>query len=73
MEEARNRPITELSDDQLLKEYRRESDRSGVTEEILRRGLELPDEPADPQPEDVEWSGQAGGDDPSSGALPKPF
>lgn len=80
MEDTRDRPITELSDDQLLEEYRSPGsvlasppDRAEVTEEILRRGLDLPDESSTPQPEDVEWSGQAGGEDPGSGALPKPF
>lgn len=84
MEETRDRPITRWSDDQLLAEYRSSGtgngsdgeptpDRSEVTEELLRRGLELPDEPSAQEFEDVEWSGQAGGEDPGSGALPKPF
>lgn len=82
MADTRDHPISEWSDNQLLDEYRsregadgsvRPPDRAEVTEELLRRGLKLPDEPADPQPEDVDWSGPAGGEDPGSGALPKPF
>jgi len=38
-----------------------------------QRGLSLPDVPTVPKAETVDWSGEAGGEDPGSGALPKPF
>jgi hypothetical protein len=47
-------------------------DKRAVTEEILRRGLSLPDE-STPNAETVDWSGDGGGEDPGSGALPQPF
>jgi hypothetical protein len=77
--------MADWSDDQLLEEYRaltaapREGpdqdgpDRSAITEEILRRGLSLPDTPIMPKTETVDWSGEAGGEDPGSGALPRSF
>ena len=85
MAENLDRPIAEWSDDQLLEEYRSltanlpgragqdRPDKSEITEEILRRGLSLPDVPSVPNSETVDWSGEAGGEDPGSGALPRPF
>ena len=85
MAENLDRPIADWSDDQLLEEYRSSTgdlpervgqdrpDRSEITEEILRRGLSMPDLPTDPKPESVDWSGEGGGEDPGSGALPRPF
>jgi hypothetical protein len=73
------------SDDRLRDEYlaltadpREGSDQGGpgksaITEEILRRGLTLPDTPVVPETEAVDWSGEAGGEDPGSGALPTAF
>jgi hypothetical protein len=83
--ENRDNPMAEWSDDQLLAEYRsltanlpdragqERPDKSAITEEILRRGLPLPDVPTVPKSETVDWSGEPGGEDPGSGALPKPF
>jgi hypothetical protein len=80
-----DRPIAEWSDDQLLEVYRYSSndlpdragqdrpDKSEITEEILRRGLPFPDVPTVPKPESVDWSGEPGGEDPGSGALPRSF
>jgi hypothetical protein len=80
-----DRPMAEWSDDQLLEEYRSLTanlpdragrdgpDKSAIIEEVLRRGLPLPDVPTVPKSETVDWSGEAGGEDPGSGALPKPF
>ena len=80
-----DRPIEEWSDDQLLEEYRSltanlpeepgqdRHDKSAITEEILRRGLAFPDTSTVPETETVDWSGEARGEDPGSGALPKPF
>jgi hypothetical protein len=79
------RPTTDWSDDRLLEEYRalsavrRENadqdkpDKASITEEILRRGLSLPDVPALPKSETVNWNGEAGAEDPGSGALPTAF
>ncbi len=78
-------PVAEWSDDQLLEEYRSLTanlpdragqggpDKSAITEEILRRGLSLPDMPTAAKLETVDWSGQTGGEDPGSGALPRSF
>jgi hypothetical protein len=80
-----DRTIEEWSDDQLLEEYRSLTanlpeepgqtrlGKSAITEEILRRGLEFPDMPTVPESETVDWNGEGGGEDPGSGALPKPF
>jgi hypothetical protein len=80
-----DRPLAEWSDDQLLEAYRSLSanldevagqerpDKSATTEEILRRGLSLPDVPTVAKSETVAWSGEAGGEDPGSGALPRSF
>ncbi len=85
MAENPDHPMAEWSDDHLLEEYRSLTanlpdrggqdtpDKSAITEEILRRGLSLPDVPTVPKLETVDWSGEAGGEDPGSGALPKPF
>ena len=85
MEENRDRQLAEWSDDQLLEEYRsltadlrevagqERPDKSAITEEILRRGLSFPDAPTAPKSETVDWSGEARGADPSSGALPRSF
>ena len=85
MAENIDRPIAEWSDDQLLEEYRSltahlpdragqgKPDKSAITEEILRRGLSLPDVPTVPKSETVDWGGEAGEEDPGSGALPRPF
>ncbi len=85
VEENPDRPLAEWLDDQLLEEYRsltaappegagqRRPDKSAITEEILRRGLSLPDVPTVAKSENVAWSGEAGGEDPGSGALPRPF
>lgn len=81
MEPNPDRPITEWSEDQLLDEYRSPSgqvghggvERPAIIEEILRRGLPLPEAPDVPQTENVDWSGEPGGEDPGSGALPRPF
>ncbi len=85
MEENLDRRMEDLADDQLLEEYRSltadlperpgqdRPDKSALTEEILRRGLSLPEAPTVPKPETVDWSGEAGGEDPGSGALPKSF
>ena len=85
MEENLDRPLADWSDDQLLEEYRSltlelpegagqdRPDKSAITKEILRRGLSLPDVPTVPKTETVDWSGEAGGEDPGSGALPRSF
>jgi hypothetical protein len=85
VEENLDRPVADWSDEQLLDGYRASTadlsegaDRDGptksaITEEILRRGLSLPDMPTAPKSETVDWSGEAGGEDPGSGALPTPF
>ena len=85
MAENPDRPMAEWSDDQLLEKYgsltanlpdrggQDKPDKAAITEEILRRGLSLPDAPTVPKSETVDWSGEAGGEDPGSGALPKPF
>ena len=85
MAENPDRPMAEWSDDQLLEAYRSltanlpdgagqdRPDKSAITEEILRRGLSLPDVPTVPKSETVDWSDEAGGEDPGSGALPRPF
>lgn len=77
MEENLDRPIADWSDDQLLEEYRSPTanrpDKAALTEEILRRGLSIPDGTNVPDSEVVDWSGEAGGEDPGSGALPRPF
>jgi hypothetical protein len=66
-------PIEDWSDDQLLDAARQVGpDKPAITEEILRRGLTLPDEPT-PRAETVDWSGEGGGEDPGSGALPRSF
>jgi hypothetical protein len=82
--EEKNGPMADWSDERLLEEYRSLSDRPGnadpampdksaITEEILRRGLTLPETPIVPETETVDWSGEAGGEDPGSGALPTAF
>jgi hypothetical protein len=80
-----DRTIEEWSDDQLLEKYRSLTanlpeepgqaipDKSAITEEILRRGLSIPDVPTVPESETVDWSGEGGGEDPGSGALPRSF
>ena len=85
MEENLVRPMAEWSDDQLLEEYRSVTadlpeeaspdrpDKSAMTEEMLRRGLSFPDASTVPKSETVDWSGDAGGEDPGSGALPRAF
>jgi hypothetical protein len=85
VEESLDRPVADWSDEQLLDGYRASTadlsegaDRDGptksaITEEILRRGLSLPDMPTAPKSETVDWSGEEGGEDPGSGALPTPF
>jgi hypothetical protein len=77
VEEKPDRPIAEWPDDQLLEEYRSPTanrpDKATLTEEILRRGLTIPDGTSVPDSEVVDWSGEAGGEDPGSGALPRPF
>jgi hypothetical protein len=73
------------SDNELLEQYRSLNgdlygtanhgglDKSAITEEILRRGLSFPDVPAPaPVTDSVDWSGEGGGEDPGSGALPNP-
>ena len=74
MEPMNYAPITDWSDDDLLKEYRTSgADRPEVTEEILRRGLELPGDPEAAEVAAVEWDGEGQEGDPGSGALPTPF
>lgn len=82
MTETSERPMTDWSDDQLLAEFAAGSgsatglagpSKAEMTEEILRRGLELPDSEKEPGVEAVEWGGDEGREDPGSGALPKPF
>ena len=85
MAENLDRPIAEWSDDQLLEEYRSltanlpdragqdRPDKSAITEEILRRGLSLPDVPTVPKSETVDWSGEAGGEDPGLWCSPETF
>jgi hypothetical protein len=84
VKESLDRLMADWSDDQLLEEYRaltadlpEGADRDGptksaITEEILRRGLSFPDVRPTPKSETVDWGGGAGGEDPGSGALPRP-
>lgn len=85
MEQSRKRPIEAWSDNEILEHYhsmtgalpgtgdRSTIDVSAITEEILRRGLPFPDRPAaSPVTHSVDWSGNGGGQDPGSGALPNP-
>jgi hypothetical protein len=84
VEQSRDRPTENWSDNELLEEYRSLTepsgsadqdtlDKSAITEEILRRGLPFPDGPAAaPVTDSVDWSGEGGGEDPGSGALPNP-
>ncbi|MGH8947660.1 MAG: hypothetical protein ACRDXF_02285 [Acidimicrobiia bacterium] len=77
--------MADWSDDQLLEEYHAVTadlpesagqdrpDKAAITEEILRRGLSFPDLSTVPKSETVEWSGEGGGEDPGSGALPRSF
>jgi hypothetical protein len=83
--EDRDDRVTDWSDDRLLEEYRSltadgpgtadqdKPDKASITEEILRRGLSLPEVPAVPRSDTVDWSGEGGGEDPGSGALPTAF
>ncbi len=74
METTANTPIADWSDEDLMKEYRASgADRPEITEEILRRGLELPGDPEAVEVAAVEWGGEGDEGDPSSGALPNPF
>jgi hypothetical protein len=80
MEGNLDRPIAEWSDDHLLEQYRSPTtdlpvrvDKAAIAEEILRRGLPFPDASTVPKSESVDWSGEAGGEDPGSGALPTSF
>jgi hypothetical protein len=85
VDENHDDQMADWSDERLLEEYRALSsdlregpdqggpDKSAITEEILRRGLTLPDVPAVPGSDTVDWSGEAGGEDPGSGALPTAF
>jgi hypothetical protein len=82
--ESLDRLMADWSDDQLLEEYRaltadlpEGADRDGptksaISEEILRRGLSFPEVRPTPKTETVDWSGETGGEDPGSGALPRP-
>ncbi|MDF2730676.1 MAG: hypothetical protein K0T01_2465 [Acidimicrobiia bacterium] len=85
MEKSLDRPMEAWSDRELLAQYRALNadpsrladqgrlDKSAITEEILRRGLSLPDGPAAaPVTDSVDWGGEEGGEDPGSGALPNP-
>jgi hypothetical protein len=78
-------PMAGWSDDQLLGQYRAltagsptggagqdTAEVSAITEEILRRGLPLPDDPTIAA-ETVDWSDEGNDEDPGSGALPNPF
>lgn len=74
MEPIAQPAITDMSDEDLLKEYRSSgADRPEITEEILRRGLELPGDPEAAEVAAVEWEGDGDEGDPGSGALPNPF
>jgi hypothetical protein len=73
--------MKDWSDNELLERYRSlkadvsgaaDEDISAITEELLRRGLSLPNVSAAPVPDSVDWSGEGGGEDPGSGALPNP-
>lgn len=69
-----NIPVSDWSDEDLLKEYRTSgADRPEVAEEILRRGLELPGDLEAAEVATVEWGAEGYEEDPSSGALPNPF
>ena len=85
MEQSLDRPMEAWSDDEVLEQYRSMTlnlpnsegmsglDLSAITEEMLRRGLSFPDVSAATQVTDtVDWSGEGGGEDPGSGALPNP-
>ena len=85
MEQSRDRPMRDWSDEEVLEQYRTltgdlpdtpSQDRfnsSAITEEMLRRGLSFSDVPAaTPVTDAVDWSGEGGGEDPGSGALPDP-
>ena len=84
MEQSLDRPMEDWSDDEILGQYRSltadpsgtdqdRPDKSAITEELLRRGLSFPDVPATaPATDSVDWSGEGGGEDPGSGALPNP-
>ena len=85
MEHGSDRPIETWSDDEILERYlelKHESsggvrgdgpDATAIVEELRRRALSLPDEPATaPVTGHVDWSGEGDGEDPSSGALPNP-
>ena len=85
MEQSRDRPMEDWSDNEILERYRLLTadlagtadqgrlDKSAITEEILRRGLPFPEGPAAvPVTDSVDWSGEGGGEDPGSGALPNP-
>jgi hypothetical protein len=85
VEPGSDRPIETWSDDEILKRYlelKHESsgrahddapDATVIIEELRRRALSLPDTPeTGPVTDSVDWSGDGGGEDPSSGALPNP-
>jgi hypothetical protein len=85
VEQSHDRPLEAWSDNEVLEQYRfltaglsgsadqGRLDKSAITEEILRRGLSLPDVPAvAPVTDSVDWSGEGGEEDPGSGALPNP-
>src|SRR5690554_3556569 len=70
MEPTQNTTVAELSDEQLLDAYKRAAvDRTEAIEQILRRGLEVP-ERDDAVEAAVEWEGDELRSDPHVGSLP---
>lgn len=70
MEPTQNTTVAELSDEQLLDAYKRAAvDRTEAIEQILRRGLEVP-ERDDAVEAAVEWEGDELRSDPHTGSLP---
>ncbi len=85
MEQSRDRPMKDWSDEEVLEQYRtltgdlpdtpsqNRLNSSAITEEMLRRGLSFSDvAAATPVTDTVDWSGEGGGEDPGSGALRNP-